>query len=201
MRSKMLRLEEYTGLMENTVAAVYTDAQWLPTEFMLTQYITRILVVGRTAATSAALAADPGWTQAWRSPGAKEWSCLLGVVGHLPGPVLIVVGPDVVLTPKVVEAFPRDALTVVLRSPAATWPGPKPSHIFFPSLGSGIQDWVRLDPKVVAQLTGQGCGLVVVNGAAQWFKPEDSTPLTTLTTAAVAATLRALGVALDKLNA
>lgn len=194
-----MRLEEYTGLMEGKVVAVFGDS-WLPTEFMLTQYITRILVVGRTSPVSVGLAADVGWTQVWRSPGAKEWSCLLGVIGHMPGPVLLVVGPDVSLSPKVVEAFPADALTVVLRSQAA-WPAAaKPSHVFFPTL-VGVQDWVPgFDAKVVAQLAAQKMGLVVADGVPHWFKPGDSQPLTTLTVGQVAATLRALGTVLEKLN-
>jgi len=198
-RIKMtVRMAEYTGLMEGKVVAVFGDS-WLPTEFMLTQYITRILVVGRTSPVSVGLAADVGWTQVWRSPGAKEWSCLLGVIGHMPGPVLLVVGPDVTLSPKVVEAFPADALTIVLRSHSA-WPGPKPSHVFFPTL-AGIQDWIPgFDPKVVAQLAAQKLGLVIADGVAHWFKPGDSQPLTTLTVSQVAATLRALGTVLEKIN-
>jgi hypothetical protein len=196
-RIKMtVRMEEYTGLMEGKVVAVVGDT-WLPTEFMLTQYITRILVVGRTSAASAALAADAGWTQVWRSPGAKEWSCLLGVIGHMPGPVLLVVGPDVVLSPKVVESFSTGFLTVVLRTQA--WPAaaPKPSHVFFPTL-VGIQDWIKVDPKVLTQLAAQKLGLVIADGVSHWFNPVDSAPMTTLTTAQVAQQLRALGTALER---
>lgn len=203
-RIKMtVRMEEYTGLIEGKVVAVFGDA-WLPTEFMLTQYITRILVVGRTSAASAALASDAGWTQVWRSPGAKEWSCLLGVIGHMPGPVLLVVGPDVVLSPKVVESFSTGFLTVVLRSgllPTATvWPAaaPKPSHVFFPTL-VGTQDWIKLDPKVLTQLAAQKLGLVIADGVSHWFNPADSAPMTTLTTAQVAQQLRALGTALERI--
>jgi hypothetical protein len=105
----------------------------------------------------------------------------------------------VILSPKVVEAFPADALTVVLRS-NSVWPGPKPSHVFFPTL-AGIQDWISgFDPKVVAQLAAQKLGLVVADGVPHWFKPGDSPPLTTLTVSQVAATLRALGTVLEKLN-
>jgi len=197
-RIKMtVRMEEYTGLMEGKVVAVVGDA-WLPTEFMLTQYITRILVVGRTSAASAALAADAGWTQVWRSPGAKEWSCLLGVIGHMPGPVLLVVGPDVVLSPKVVESFSTGFLTVVLRT--GVWPAaaPKPSHVFFPTL-VGVQDWIKLDPKVLTQLAAQKLGLIIADGVSHWFNPADSVPMTTLTTAQVALQLQALGKALERI--
>lgn len=151
--AETIRLEEYTGVIQNRVVAVWQTPDavtpWLPTEFMLSQYITRILVTGRTAAMSTALAADQSWTQVWRSPGAKEWSCLLGILPHMPGPVLIVVGPDIALSPKLMATM-RSSITtastggsltvVVLRQTSASmvgWAGEPADQVFFPVVEVG----------------------------------------------------------------
>jgi len=208
--AETLRLEEYTGTMDNKLATVLTTETdtWLPTEFMLAQYITRILVVGRSAASSATLAADPSWTQVWRLPGAKEWSCLLGILPHMPGPILIVVGTDVTLTPKVVAGL-KGTMTVVLRS--GPWPLTcgQPDRIFFPVLGERspllpiLQDWVgkavprNLDlPTLLPQLAAHGYGLMVADGVWHWYKPADSPPMATMTVTQVARQLQALSVVL-----
>lgn len=208
--AETLRLEEYTDIMDNKLATVLTTETdtWLPTEFMLAQYITRILVVGRSAASSATLAADPSWTQVWRSPGAKEWSCLLGILPHMPGPILIVVGADVILTPKVVAGL-KGMMTVVLRS--SGWPPTcgQPDRVFFPVLGERspllpvLQDWVgkalprNLDlPTLLPQLAAHGYGLMVADGVWRWYKPADSPPMATMTVGQVARQLQALSVVL-----
>jgi len=218
--AETIRLEEFTGVIQNKVIAVWTADSgnpWLPTEFMLTQYITRILVTGRASPISVTLSADPSWTQVWRLPGAKEWSCLLGVLQHMPGPVLIVVTPDIALTPKVLAGL-SNATTVVLRSASATaagWPSgaEAPSHVFFPVLGPGtgplmpvVQEWVSraapraLDLKILMpQLAVAGYGLMVAEGLWHWYKPADSPPLTTLTVAQVAKQLQTLGSMLEKM--
>ena len=214
--AETIRLEEFTGVIQNKVIAVWTadsGSPWLPTEFMLTQYITRILVTGRAAPVSVTLSADPSWTQVWRSPGAKEWSCLLGVLQHMPGPVLIVVTPDIALTPKVLSAL-GGATTIVLRSVSGMgWPSgaEAPSHVFFPVLGAGplmsvVQEWVgraaprSLDLKVLMpQLASAGYGLMVAEGLWHWYKPADSPPLATLTVAQVAKQLQTLGSMLEKM--
>jgi len=218
--AETVRLEEFTGVIQNKVIAVWqTDSQgsqgspWLPTEFLLSQYITRILVAGRTSPASTALTADPSWTQVWRSPGAKEWSCLLGVLQHMPGPILIVVSPDIVLTPKVLSAL-AGATTIVLRSASASsWPAgaEAPTQVFFPILGPGplmpiVQEWLgravprSLDLKtLVPQLASAGYGLTVAEGVWHWYKPADSPPLATLTVAQVAKQLQVLGTMLEKM--
>ena len=218
MSGETVRLEEFTGVIQNKVVAVWQTADsvnpWLPTEFLLTQYITRILVVGRTAQTSVTLAADSGWTQVWRSPGAKEWSCLLGILQHMPGPVLIVVGPDVALTPKILSGVPGSATTVVVRVPGmAAWPSVSETQVFFPVLGAGtgsltpvIQEWAgravprSLDFKtLVPQLVSQGYGLTVAEGVWHWYRPADSPPFASLTMTQVAKQLQILGSMLEKL--
>ena len=212
--AETIRLEEFTGVIQNKVIAVWTESVWLPTEFMLTQYITRILVTGRASPVSVTLSADPSWTQVWRSPGAKEWSCLLGILQHMPGPVLIVVTPDIALTPKVLSGL-ANATTVVLRSVGSVgWPSgaEAPSHVFFPVLsGTGplmsvVQEWVgraaprALDLKgLVPQLASAGYGLMVAEGLWHWYKPADSPPLATLTVAQVAKQLQTLGAMLEKM--
>jgi hypothetical protein len=212
--AETIRLEEFTGVIQNKVIAVWTESVWLPTEFMLTQYITRILVTGRASPVSVTLSADPSWTQVWRSPGAKEWSCLLGILQHMPGPVLIVVTPDIALTPKVLTAL-GGVTTVVLRSVGSVgWPSgaEAPSHVFFPVLsGTGplmsvVQEWVgraaprALDLKgLVPQLASAGYGLMVAEGLWHWYKPADSPPLATLTVAQVAKQLQTLGAMLEKM--
>ncbi len=149
--AETIRLEEYTGVIQNRLVAAWQTPDavtpWLPTEFLLSQYITRILVTGRAATLSLALAADQSWTQVWRSPGAKEWSCLLGVLPHMPGPVLVVVGADVILTPKLVASLRAtiagaasagsNTTICVLRQTGisvggAGWAGDPPDQVFFP---------------------------------------------------------------------
>lgn len=213
-----VRLEEYTGLFENKVVVVWGSdgSTWLPTEFMLSQYITRILVVGRIASASLTLAADPSWTQVWRSPGAKEWSCLFGVLPHMPGPILIVVGPDITLTPKVVAGLGGCA-AIVLRAPGgAPWPASEtPAQVFFPVLGDRstaalmptVQEWIpravprSLDLKtLLPQLSAAGYGLTVAEGVWHWYKPADSPPLASLTVAQVAKQLQLLGASLERMT-
>ena len=222
-----IRLEEFTGVLQNKLVAVWSSADaaatvWLPTEFLLGQYITRILVVGRNAPASIALSVEPSWTQVWRGPGAKEWACLLGILQHMPGPVLIVLGPDVVLTPKLVVSLKESAGTgggavVVLRTAGPVgWPAGSldPDNVFFPVLGdkSGpglqqvVQDWTAkampkaLDLKsVLPQLGAAGYGLTVASGLWHWYKPADSPPLATLTVAQVARQLQSLGTLLEKM--
>ena len=215
-----IRLEEFTGVIQNKVVAIWQTADvvsaWLPTEFLLSQYITRILVVGRNAPVSMALAADASWTQVWRSPGAKEWSCLIGVLQHMPGPVLIVVGPDIVMTPKLTTAlFSAKVTTMVLRSAGGPgWAGDAAEQVFFPVLGergsaslmSVVQEWVgRAVPRsidlkaLIPQLAAQGYGLTVAEGVWQWYKPADSPPMATLTVAQIAKQLQILGSQLEKM--
>lgn len=227
--AETIRLEEFTGVLQNKLVAVWssTDATasanispWLPTEFMLGQYITRILVVGRSSPVSITLGVDSSWTQVWRGPGAKEWACLLGILQHMPGPVLIVVGPDIVLTPKLVVSLKEASASgggaiVVLRSGgSAGWPAGAldPDNVFFPVLSDKspllqvVQEWVSkamprsFDLKsVLPQLTGAGYGLTVAAGLWHWYKPADSPPLATLTVAQVARQLQSLGTLLEKM--
>lgn len=207
-----IRLEEFTGTIQNKLVAVWhtTETPWLPTEFMLSQYITRILVVGRTSPMSMSLAADPSWTQVWRSPGGIEWSCLAGILPHMPGPILIVIGPDIVLTPKLLSAI-RGVMTIVMRSPSASgWPaaGPAPDHVFFPVVPpmGALQEWQSkatprgLDFKtLLPQLTAQQYGLTVADGAWHWYKPADSPPLATLTVLQIARQIHIMGSLLESL--
>lgn len=230
--AETIRLEEYTGVIENRVVAVWQTADvvtpWLPTEFMLSQYITRILVTGRTAAMSSALAADQSWTQIWRSPGAKEWSCLLGVLPHMPGPVLIIVGPDIALSPKLMASMRAAVaaaagsggnLTVfVMRqnAGAAGWAGEPADQVFFPILEAAsprftsilttINEWaLRTSPRslntaiLLPQLTAQGYALCAADGLWHWYKPADSLPLVPLTTGQIARQLHILGSVLEKM--
>lgn len=206
-----VRLEEYTGLIQNKLVAVWQGpgaiTPWLPTEFLLSQYITRILVTGRQSPMSTAMAADGSWTQIWRSPGSKEWSCLLGIIQHMPGPILLVVGPDIALSPKIVANLKTDGLTtLVLRQSQGFPQGTVIDQVFFPIVDSGstviaaIQEWSgKAAPKtldlrtVIPQLTAQGYGLTVADGVWQWYKPTDSPPLVTLTVQQIARQLQVLG--------
>jgi len=217
--AETIRLEEYTGVLQDKMVVVWSAAasSWLPSEFMLAQYITRILVTGRGSPASMELAADSGWTQVWRSPGGKEWSCLLGVLQHMPGPVLLVIGPDMGLTPKIVTSLREAAVTVIaLRQVgAAPWPpsSEAPHHVFFPvldaraaaALAPVLQEWSAVAlPKsldirsLIPQLTAQGYGLTVAAGVWHWYKPADSTGLTTLTVPQIARQIQLLGAMLEK---
>lgn len=229
--TETIRLEEYTGVIQNRVVAAWQapDAvtPWLPTEFMLSQYITRILVTGRTAAMSTALAADQSWTQVWRSPGAKEWSCLLGVLPHMPGPVLIVVGPDITLSPKLMTSMRSTVtaaaggggnLTVIVmrQTGGAAWVGEPADQVFFPVVEVGavrfagvtavINEWIgRTSPRtlntaiLLPQLTAQGYALCAAEGLWHWYKPADSLPLIPLTTGQIARQLHILGSILENM--
>lgn len=225
--AETIRLEEFTGVLQNKLVVTWSAADatatspWLPTEFMLGQYITRILVVGRSSPASITLGADSSWTQVWRGPGAKEWACLLGILQHMPGPVLLVLGPDIVLTPKLVVSLKEGMASgggavVVLRSGgSAGWPAGalEPDHVFFPVLGPNaspllqvIQEWSSkampkaLDLKsVLPQLAAAGYGLTVASGLWHWYKPADSGSLVTLTAAQIARQLQSLGTLLEKM--
>lgn len=197
-------------------------APWLPTEFMLGAYVTRILVAGRSGAVSAALAADPSWTQVWRAPGGREWSCLLGLLQHMPGPLLLVVGPDVVLTAKLVEqlqavrGLPAGVAVVVLRGGGPGWVGPAADQLFLPVLGAGapaslmtvLNEWTGrttprgLDTKtLLPQLAAQGYGLTAADGAWHWYRPADSVGFATLTVGQIARQLMILGSVLERAGA
>jgi hypothetical protein len=215
-----IRLEEFTGTLEGKVAVIWSamPSAWLPTEFMLAQYITRILVTGRGSPTSLELAADSGWTQVWRSPGGKEWSCLLGILQHMPGPVLLVIGPDLGLTPKILTALREAAVTTLVLRQVGGSPLPLLSsgdidHIFFPVLDARssaalspiLQEWTaKAVPKALdirgltPQLTAQGYGLTVALGIWYWYKPGDSAALTSLTVPQIARQIQMLGVMLEK---
>ena len=217
--AETIRLEEFTGLIQNRFVVAWALDQnqnqnpWLPTEFMLAQYITRILVVGRTSPLSMTLAADSSWTQVWRSPGAKEWSCLLGILQHMPGPVLVVIGPDIALTPKMVSGL-KDVCTIAIRCPGSSQGVPvgvQPDQVFFPVITSNtllpvVQEWVAkavprsLDLKtLIPQLAAQGYGLTVAENVWHWYKPADSPPLVTLTVAQVAKQVQILGAMMERM--
>ena len=223
-----IRLEEYSGVIQNRLVAAWqspdvaTTIPWMPTEFMLSQYITRILVTGRGSPMSVTLAADSSWTQIWRSPGAKEMACLLGILSHLPGPVLIVVGPDIGLSTKLTASLrsaSAGATVIVLRAPGLAgggWVGEPPDHVFFPVLGerpaaalmAAVQEWTgRAAPRgldlkpLLPQLTATGYGLTVAGGVWHWYRPAESAPLATLTVAQIARQLQLLGSMLERMTA
>ena len=212
----ILRLEEYTGLIENKIILVWTEQEpWLPTEFMLSQYITRILISGRNSPTSVSLTSDPGWTQIWRSPGSKEWSCLFGILPHMPGPILLVISTDITLSPQIMANLRevKTGLVVVMRSPTGgvQWNVEKDfvSHVFFPILGinttmiSIVQDWMHrpksLDLKaLIPQLASAGYGLIIANNIWQWYRPADSPPFMSLTQTQIGRQIQLLGSILEK---
>jgi hypothetical protein len=222
MSKETIRLEEYTGLIQNKLVVAWQSpdavSPWLPTEFLMSQYITRILVTGRASPLSVALTADSGWTQIWRSPGSKEWSCLLSVVGHMPGPILFVVGPDMMMTPKLVsnlQTIRKDTPTtvVVLRTPGPLgWVSEgNPDIVFFPVLDARntgallplLQDCKAaprtLDVKaLLPQLAASGYGLTVSEGVLHWYNPADSAPMSVLSVAQIARQLQVLGLVLEK---
>lgn len=222
MAAETVRLEEFTGVLQGRLVLTWQLADvtvpWMPTEFMPAAYVTRILVTGRAATLSTALTADPSWTQVWRSPGGKEWACLLGVLPHMPGPMLVVIGPDVVLSPKLVTSLKSvsesGATVIVLRSAAGGMPGwvgeVGPDQMFLPILGVGgglttvFNEWAgrtlpRLDPKVLLpQLAAQGYGLTMTEGRWHWYRPAESVGIATLSVAQVARQLMILGGLLER---
>lgn len=220
MATDTIRIEEYSGVIQNKLVAVWHapdgySSPWLPTEFMLSQYITRVLVTGRSSPISVALTADQSWTQVWRSPGNKEWSCLLNVLPHMPGPTLVVVGTDIGLTPKLITALQaarsqeQTTILVLRQIGGVGWVGDAADQVFFPVGAplSIIQEWVgratprNLDFKTLGpQLAAQHYGLTVADGAWQWYKPADSTGLTTLSVAQIAKQLQILGLMLSSTN-
>lgn len=223
--AETIRLEEYTGILQERLVCAWqspdSTTPWLPTEFLLSQYITRILVTGRSAPMSVALAADPSWTQVWRSPGGKEWSCMLGILQHMPGPILLVVGPDLPLSAKLVATLrgtcKESATTVVVLRQTLGWaagPGAEAAdQVFFPVVDGGVrglvaaamQEWAgraaprHLDFKtLLPQLAAQGYGLTVAEGLWQWYKPADSPPLASLTVGQIARQMQILSAVLER---
>ena len=213
-----IRLEEHTGIIQSKLVVAWQapDAvsPWLPTEFLLSQYITRILVTARQSPMSTVMVADGSWTQVWRSPGSKEWACLLGILQHMPGPILMVLGPDIALSPKLVTNLKGPGITTVVLRQNIGWSGDAPDQVFFPvietsakfsGLVAAIQEWSgRAAPKnlnlqaVIPQLAAQGYGLTVADGVWQWYKPADSQPLVTLTVPQIARQLQVLGSLLER---
>lgn len=225
MSKDTVRLEEYTGVIQNKLLAVWQSPEsvtaWLPTEFLLSQYITRILVTGRASPLSTAMASDPSWTQMWRSPGGKEWACLLGILQHMPGPILLVVGPDMQLTAKLVSSLqgvrsmPTVTVVVLRSSGLSGWTGEPADQVFFPvidgattrtaGLVAAMQEWSgKAAPKsldfktLLPQLAAQGYALTVADGNWHWYKPADSEPMATLTVAQIARQIQILGSVLEK---
>ena len=136
----------------------------------------------------------------------------------MPGPVLIVVGPDVILTAKIIAGL-REVTTVVVRTATGPygWPAgaDQPDHVFFPSLGDRVsvqmmvvlQEWLSravprsLDIKTLTpQLAAQGYALTVAAGVWHWYKPSDSPALVTLTVPQVAKQMLILGTMLEKMG-
>jgi hypothetical protein len=134
----------------------------------------------------------------------------------MPGPVLLVIGPDIVLSSKLVgalnESCARGGQTtaIILRQTGGPlWVGDHASHVFFPILDGSkhpllpvIQAEVaapkHLDFKMVLpQLAAQGYALTVADGVWQWYKPTDSTGLATLTVPQIARQLQILGLVLN----
>jgi len=216
----VVRLEEFTGSLHRKIAVVFEGGAhgWLPTEFMAAQYITRILVAGRSSPSSATLASSSDWTQVWRAPGATEWSCLLGILHHLPGPVLIVIGPDVAVSPKILSSLrtATDSTVLLLRSPSSTAIDQMEhnSQVFFPVMDgtskashlimNHLNDWigrVALDIKsVLPSLASAGYGLTITDGTWYWYNPMESAPMSALTVAQVGRQIQVLGALLEGLK-
>jgi hypothetical protein len=135
----------------------------------------------------------------------------------MPGPILLVVGPDIQLSPKLVTSLKGSLTTIVLRQ-SLGWSGDAPDYVFFPCLGhlgstpawstvtAAVQELVgKASPKtldlrvLVPQLTTQGYGLMVADGVWQWYKPVDSLPLITLTVNQIAKQLQSLGGLLERI--
>lgn len=232
--SETVRLEEFTGILQNKMIVVWhSHAQqtpWTPSEFLLSHYITRVLITGRSSPISISLSMDASWTQVWRSPGAKEWSCVMSVLQHMPGPVLLVVGPDVGMTASLNRALRghTDTTVVVLRTAAdgpatvaaAGWVGEPPDQVFFPvmdgtrlsgQLAAELQSWAstsvprHMDLRtLLPQLAAQEYALtaaVAKPSTLFWYKPSDSPPITCITVAQVAKQIQCLGAVLEKLGA
>lgn len=213
-----IRIEEFTGIIQNKIVSVWQSPDavtaWIPTEFLLTQYITRILIAGRTSPISTELTADPTWTQIWRNPGGKEWSCLFGILQYMPGPVLIVVSPDMALSPKIVSglsAIKPYATILLLRQGGSSIQ--ESDQVFFPIMDTAgrhgvshiAQEYVaksvprNLDIRgLVPQLLGQGYALTVADGVWHWYKPADSTPMAVLSIPQIARQLQILGSVLER---
>jgi hypothetical protein len=143
----------------------------------------------------------------------------------MPGPVLIVIAPDMVLNQKLVsnlQAVRTSGTTtvLVLRQPGipqAGWVGDAPDQVFFPIIEAGAltgrhaglwaaaQEWSgRAVPRgidikgLLPQLAAQGYALTVTDGAWHWYKPSDSAPMTTLSVAQIARQLHIMGTLLEK---
>jgi hypothetical protein len=121
------------------------------------------------------------------------------------------------LTPKLMTTLKEAKITAIVLRQVGASPLPSPmvdtDHIFFPvldvraaaALGPVLQECVgRSLPKALdirgltPQLTAQGYGLTIASGVWHWYKPADSTGLTTLTVPQIARQIQMLGSMLEK---
>jgi hypothetical protein len=136
----------------------------------------------------------------------------------MPGPILFVIGVDMMLTPKLVsnlQTIRKDTPTtvLVLRTPGPIgWvPGSESDQVFFPVLDARnttallplVQE-CKAAPKtldvraLLPQLAASGYGLTVSEGILHWYNPADSAPMSVLSVAQIARQLQVLGVVLEK---
>jgi hypothetical protein len=89
---------------------------WIPYEFIGSEAITRILLVGEHSSGTRGLVAGENWTMILSMlgvAGARNWSFIASLRRHMVEPVLVVVAPDVVIPQSVIPTL--DMTLIVFR--------------------------------------------------------------------------------------
>ena len=170
---------------------------WIPYEFIGTEAVTRILLVGDHSSGTRGLIASESWTMILSmtgGAGSRNWSFLATMRKHLLEPIMIVVCPDVAL-PAAIMPILEGATLIVFRwiSEVKTL-GVNASSIFFPISVQATQIvlaqralWRGMALRtsdtnlslILNEIRPQGLFLVssILDGgivSLAWYRPKDS---------------------------
>jgi len=108
---------------------------WIPYEFIGGDIVTRILLVGEHSSGTRGLIASESWTMILSMTGAagsRNWSFLATMRKHLLEPILIVVGPDVLMPAAIMPILEGTTLIVYRWISEVNTLSVNASSIFFP---------------------------------------------------------------------
>ena len=135
--SDELQLEGFGSDITNTCSLVFCENAtelWIPYEFIGTEAITRILLVGEQSSGTRGLIAGEKWTMILSMigvTGSRNWSFIASLRKHFIEPVMIVVAPDVVIPPAVIPSLNMTLIVFRWISEAGTV-ALNASSVFFP---------------------------------------------------------------------
>lgn len=108
---------------------------WIPYEFIGGDLVTRILLVGEHSSGTRGLIASESWTMILSmtgTAGSRNWSFLATMRKHLLEPILIVVGPDVLMPAAIMPILEGTTLIVYRWISEVNTLSLNASSIFFP---------------------------------------------------------------------